>query len=196
MSDRPIHRESSQVENRPKLAAKNQEQQLLQRLLQLPIFAQMTAPQMQVLLKVSRSLALEPGESLWLEGDSPRSLYLLLKGELSIVEEGREVGHVQPVASLGEGPLLAGFAHDDEVTACSSCLFLELPGEVLEVLFKRSSDICQRICRNVVNVLSQRLQQANDRMSDIARRRTELEEDIREAEIRFNDLSIIQRMRA
>jgi len=45
-------------------------------------------------------------------------------------------------------------------------------------------------------VLSQRLQKANDQMSEIARRRTALEEKIREAEIRFNDLSIIQRMRS
>lgn len=182
--------------NTPKLAVKNQEQQLIQRLLQLPIFARMAAPQVQVLLKIARSLALEPGESLWLKGDSPRSLYLLLRGEIAVIEGDREVGHVQPVASLGEGPLLAGFAYDDEVVACAPCLFLELPGEVIEVLFKRNSDICQRICRNVVNVLAQRLQKANDQMSEIARRRTKLEEKIREAEIRFNDLSIIQRMRS
>lgn len=184
------------MENTPKLAAKNQEQQLIQRLLQLPIFTNMAASQMQGLLKISRSLALESGESLWLKGDSPTSLYLLLKGDLIVVEGGREVEHVKPAVSLGEGPLLAGLAHDDEVVACSPCLLLELPGEVIEALFKRSSDICQRICRNVVNGLAQRLQKSNDRMSETARRRVELEEDIREAEIRFNDLNIIQRMRA
>ena len=61
---------------------------------------------------------------------------------------------------------------------------------------QRSSEICQRICRHGVNVLARHLQKANDRMSEISRRRVELEEAVREAEIRLNDLSMIQRMRS
>ncbi len=48
-----------EVDNRPTLTTKNQEQQLLQRLVQLPLFVRLAGRQLQVLLKASRGVALE-----------------------------------------------------------------------------------------------------------------------------------------
>jgi len=184
------------VENRPKLAAKNQEQLLLQRLLQLPLFARLGGKQLQVLLKLSRTLALESEESLWLEGDDPQGFYVLLKGQLAVCERGKEIGQIAPVSSLGEVEMLSAMRHDDEVNGVGQCLLLEFPREILENLLVQSSDICQRLCRNVVALLSLRLQNANEQVSGIAQQKRKLEERIREAEIELNDLNMIRRMRS
>jgi hypothetical protein len=185
-----------EVDNKPKLAAKNQEQQLVQRLLQLPLFAHMGGKQLQVLLKLSRTLALEPEESLWLEGDAPRGFYMLLNGHLAVWERGKEIGQIAPISSLGEVEMLATMRHDDEVNGVGKCLLLEFPRDIVEDLLVKSSDICQRLCRNVVFLLSLRLQKANERVSGIAHDKRELEERIHEAEIELNDLNMIRRMRS
>jgi CRP-like cAMP-binding protein len=186
----------TEVENKPKLAAKNQEQQLLQRLLQLSLFANMGGKQLQILLKLSRTLALEPEESLWLEGDEPQGFYVLLNGHLAVSERGKEIGQIAPISSLGEVEMLSTMRHDDEVDSVGKCLLLEFPRDTVEDLLVKSSEICQRLSRNVVALLSLRLQKANERVSGIAHERREMEERIREAEVELNDLNMIRRMRS
>lgn len=182
--------------NKTGLATKNQEQLLLQRLAQVPVFQRLPGKHLQILLKLARPITIDPGEALWMEGDPCGAMYLLLKGQLTVVEGGKEIGHLKPVCSVGEIPLLADLPHDDEVIGHEKCLLLELPREVFDATLKRYSEICQRICRNIVTLLSLRLQKANDQVSEIAQRRTELDETIREAEIEMNDLNMIRGMRS
>jgi len=77
------------VENRPTFAVENQEQLLRQRLLRVPIFNRLSSKQMQLLLKVSRSAAIGPGEALWMEGDPCQGLFVLLKGSRSAGQNWR-----------------------------------------------------------------------------------------------------------
>ena len=123
-------------------------------------------------------------------------MYILLKGELVVLEGGKEIGQLKPTSSVGEISLLSDLPHDDEVIGHEKCLLLELPRDVFNVVLNRHSDICQRICRNIVTLLSLRLQKANDQVSEIAQRRTELEETISEAEFELNDLNMIREMRS
>ena len=184
------------MENKTTLATKNQEQLLLQRLAQVPMFQRLTGKHLQVLLKLTRTLAIDSGEALWKEGDSCRALYILLKGQLAVLEDGKEIGQLKPISSIGEISLLSELPHDDEVVGHEKCLLLELPRDVFNAVLKRHSDICQRICRNIVTLLSLRLQKVNDQVSEIAQRRAKLEETVREAEVELNDLNMIRGMRS
>ncbi len=182
--------------NKTALATKNREQLLLQRLAQVPVFQRLPGKHLQILLKFTRATAIDPDEALWLEGDPCRAMYILLKGQLAVLEEGKEIGQLKPVSSVGEISLLADLPHDDEVVGRDKCFLLELPRDVFNGVLKRHSDICQRICRNIVTLLSLRLQKGNDQVSEIAQRRTELEEIISKAEIELNDLNMIREMRS
>ena len=181
---------------RTTFASKNQEQLLIQRLMRVPVLHRLTGKHLQVLLRCARTVSIEPGEALWLEGDPCRAMYILLKGQMSVVEAGTEVGQVRPVSSVGEISLLSDMPHDDEISGVEKCLLLEFPRDRFEAVLRAHSDICQRICRNIVHLLSLRLKKANERTSEIARLRSEIEDAIKDAEIELHDLNLIRGMRS
>ena len=184
------------MENRSKLAARNQEQVLSQRLAQLPLFQRLGSKQVQVILRCGRSRMLEKGEPLWRAGEPCAALYLLMKGELVLREEGKERDRIHPIAVLGEVGIFSELPNDEELAAVQSSLLLEFPQQSLLAVLRENSDICQRLCRNVVALLSARLQEANERVAQVSRRRTELEQQVKEAEIEVHDLSMIRGLRS
>ena len=177
------------------LSAKNQVQQLIQRLLQVPLFHKMSNRHVQLLLKLGQSTQVAADDSLWLEGDEPRSLYVLLRGEVEVFANGEQVDHIKPIQTLGEVALLSGQRHDDEAVCATQCILLEISALVFTQLLRRNSEICQRICRNAVGVLSLRLQKSNNAVGALGESCRELEEKIEEVEHHANDLHMIRRLR-
>ena len=55
---------------------KNQEQQLIQHLLQVPFFQKMSGHHLQLLVKLGQSKQVIAANLLWLEGDAPKALYI------------------------------------------------------------------------------------------------------------------------
>lgn len=177
-----------------KFAAKSQEQLLIQRLLQVPLFQRLTSKQIQILLKSCQRQTIEVDESLWIEGDPSQEIYLLIKGQLAVCEKGKEIDRLQPIASVGEIPFFAGLSHDDEIVALEPCLLLKFSYQAMQEMLCVNPDICQRLCRNVIGLLSLRLQKANERLGEIAHQQADLEKQIEEAEIELNDLNLIRGM--
>lgn len=184
------------MENRSNLAARNQEQVLSQRLAQLPLFQRLGSKQVQVILRCGRSRMLEKGESLWRPGESSTALYLLMKGELVLREEGKERDRIHPITALGEVAALSGLPSDEELAAAQPSLLLEFPQSSLLAALRENSEICQRLCRNVVALLSARLQEANERVVEISQRRDELERQVKETQIEVHDLTLIRGLRS
>ena len=80
---------------------------------------------------IGREVRLAEGKTLFLEGDAPQGLYLLLQGELIVTKqvEGRHIVLAlrQPIAIVGEISLLSGIPHTATVqtTQDSSLLHFE-----------------------------------------------------------------------
>jgi CRP-like cAMP-binding protein len=176
---------------KPSLGAKGEEQALVNRLLQVPAFHRIPARHLQVLVKVGRARTAAVREVLGRPGDPCPGLWILLKGALAVREPGQPIRRVQPVSLVGEVALLSGQEFSEEVVVVEACELLEVPAQVFAAILVRSPEICQRLCRNVVGVLSARLQQANEALDELGRVRVQLAEELREAEVELNDLRVI-----
>lgn len=173
-------------------AAKNQEQALIGKLMQVPFFNRLASKQIQLLLKLAQPLNVGVDEALWMEGDPCAGLYILMQGSLVVVQGGRETHRLEPITPVGELPLLTGVAHPDEVVAHSECVLLFIPKNTLEAVLVKSTDICQRICRNVVSQLSEELQYSNENVGDVVRRREQIEAQLKDADSELNTLRMLR----
>ena len=177
------------------VSGKNQEKQLIQHLLQVPLFQKMPGRHLQLLVKLGQSKQVAAADSLWLEGDAPKALYILLKGEVEILFGGELVEHIKSIKALGEVALLGGQPHFEQAVCATHCILLEIPAPVFLHVLQRNSEICQRICRNAVGLLSQRLQKSNDEVGVLGESCRAIEEKIVEAERHANDMNMVRQMR-
>jgi CRP-like cAMP-binding protein len=179
------------VTGKATLASKNQEQALVNRLLQVPALNRVPSRFLQVLLKAAKPREVPARTVLCRPGEPCAGLRILLKGSLALREPGERLRRAHAVALVGELPLLAGEPCSEEVVAVEDSLLLEVPAPVFAAILGRSPELCQRLGRNVVAILSARVQQANEALNDVARRRTQLAEAVHEAEGELNDLRVI-----
>ena len=177
------------------LSAKNQEQLLIQRLMQVPLFEKMSSRHLHLMLQLGQSKQVAADESLWLEGDSSRGLYILLVGQVEILVSGERIEQIEPVRSLGEIALLGGQPHYEEAVCVAQCTLLEIPAPVFMHVLQRNSEICQRICRNAVGIVSGQLQQSNNDVGALGESCRQIEEKIVESERHANDMNMVRQMR-
>ena len=109
------------------------------------------------------------GTAVLRKGDPGRGMLLIMRGQMrisSMLEDGREVtlGVVGPGEAIGEMSLLDGQERSADVTALDDCAALVMErGQFLRLL-RGSPDLCL----SLIEMLSQRLRQANTAIEDIA----------------------------
>lgn len=108
---------------------------------------------------------LEPGDTLFDEGDAGDQLYVIQSGEVELTREGPNGHHV--VARLGPGDFLgelcivAGRRHTTRAVAVNSTRVLELDRATLEAMCMAQPEIAIRMIR----VLASRLIEAERRLA-------------------------------
>lgn len=178
--------------NKPQISARAQEQALLQKLLQVPMFARLGGQQLQVLLKVAKPKMIKPEEALWEASEPCKGLYILLKGRIALRAEGKEAQLAQPIAAVGEVTALTGQAYAERAVATEASLLLEIQQRLFEALLMRNTNLCQVICRNIIGAISQQLQEFNDGIAGLRKQRQELEQRLKDAEAEVNALRMIR----
>lgn len=173
-------------------SAKAQEQALLQKLLQVPVFTRLSGQYLQQLLKVAKPRAVSAGASVWSPGEACKGLYVLLKGQVKIVAEGKYDYLVQPIASLGEINALTCLPYTDQVLAVENSVLLEVAQGLFEQMLLANTNLCQLLCRNIINVISDKLQTTDDRIAQAQGDRQGLVQRIQDAETEVNALRIIK----
>lgn len=173
-------------------SAKAQEQALLQKLLQVPVFTRLSGQYLQQLLKAAKPKALSAGASVWDPGEACKGLYILLKGQVKVVAEGKYDHPVQPIASLGEINALTRLPYTDQVVAMENSVLLEIAQGLFEQMLLANTNLCQLLCRNIINVISDKLQVADERIAQAQGDRQGLAQRIKDAEADVNALRIIK----
>lgn len=109
--------------------------------------------------------ALTGGETLFVEGDSADTLYLLRSGRLGVFQrdplEDRPpqfVGVIRPGEPAGEMAMLAGTAHTADVVALRDCQVLALPRDAFFAAARTEPDLMVELSRLMI-------QRARDRRS-------------------------------
>jgi CRP-like cAMP-binding protein len=108
---------------------------------------------------------LEPGETLFAEGEAGHQLYVIQAGEIELTREGpsghRAVARLGPGDFLGELCIVAGRRHTARAVAVNSTRVLELDRETLEAMCLAQPEIAIRMIR----VLTSRLIEAEHRLA-------------------------------
>ncbi len=173
-------------------SAKAQEQALLQKLLHVPVFSRLPTPYLQLLLRSAKPKAIAEGASVWVPGEASKGLFILLKGQLKIVAEGKYDHPIRPIAALGEVNALTRIPYADQALAVESSVLLEVAQGTFEQLLLANINLCQLLCRNIINLISDKLQAANERIFQAEGDRQGLVQRIKDAESEVNALRMIK----
>lgn len=109
---------------------------------------------------------LKNGQTLFAEGDPASSMYLLIKGKVSVSMAGlrRDVGQVSAGESVGEVSLLTSGPHSATATAVEPVLAAALSGKTLAELIRQRPDIGIILYRNLAAGLGAKLRRADEQM--------------------------------
>lgn len=135
----------------------------------IPLFFSMTDEHIVALANIFKRLTLERGEVLFEAGADDDTFYLLMSGEISLVEDGETRFRLHAPAPIGELGALTGLRRN--TTAAAS-----LPSEVWQVdrptlmhFFEQQGDVAFPFYHNLVKVLADKVRLDERRMEEMRR---------------------------
>ena len=117
-----------------------------------PLFAGLPSEALQMLVENLALLGIEPGESLFREGDPGDALYVVVEGELSVQSEGPprvEMGRLGPGSFIGEVALLTDQPRSATVTAIHASELLRIDRVTLAQVLGEHGELLGAILRFV-----------------------------------------------
>jgi len=143
-------------------------QKLLTQLLKkIPIFDGLPPSQVRQLLSICRNGLLEEGERIFMSDTPSDEMYILLTGQLSVVTaEGLRVATILPVTTVGEMGVITGQPRSATVEAIKKARILTIKKPLLDQLMFNDTQIRNRIYRNIVQILADKLINDNVHLRD------------------------------
>lgn len=139
---------------------------------EVPFFQGMTIHQLTVLANVCEEQIFEEDTRIFNQGDAGGTLYVVVNGKVGIEQEKRKgsfarLATVEAHSYFGETNLFDNSPHTVSAIALQDTLTLRLRREPLIALARQHPDMSLEL----INVLSQRLREANDRVAELTRTR-------------------------
>lgn len=140
---------------------------------EVPFFQGMTINQLEVLANVCEEELFEEDRPIFNQGDPGGSLYVVVSGKVGIERAGARKGSIVRLATLGahayfgEMTLFDNSPRSASAVALQDTLILRLRREPLITLARQYPDLSLEL----INVLSQRLREANDQIARLTRTR-------------------------
>ncbi|MGB5650099.1 MAG: cation:proton antiporter, partial [Sedimenticolaceae bacterium] len=110
-----------------------------------PLFAGLTPEQREVLVLHFQPYTAEPGQRIIRAGDPADALYLISKGEVEVMVDGRRINTRGPGEFFGEMALLSGDRRSADITALDYCRFAVLSGRDFHRFLHRYPEIRNQI---------------------------------------------------
>jgi len=136
---------------------------------EVSFFAGMTIDQLKILASVSEEEIFEEDAMIFKEGDPGGVLYVVVRGRVGIEIPGKRAGSTMRIATVeaysyfGEMRLFDESRRSERAVALSDTLTLKLRREPLIALTRQYPDLSLKL----INVLSQRLREANERIAQL-----------------------------
>lgn len=131
-------------------------------LLQIPIFGAMSEDEVKTLLSMITIEKFSKGSTIIEEGGSPKNLYIIKSGEISVVKDGIELIKLSLGDSFGEVELLGILPNLASCIALSDCELLILPKKILYDLKKSNSEFFVKLILNISRECCRRLAKADN----------------------------------
>ncbi len=114
------------------------------------------------ILKICKPRSFGDREMLFECGRKSTEMHILLSGTLTITAaDGTRIAELSPITSVGEMGVITGEPRTATVVAFKRASVFELSKIKLEVLLKKYPDIGFLIYRNIIGILSGRLNNTN-----------------------------------
>lgn len=134
-----------------------------------PVFELLSQAELSALAKLCRTVSWEAGEVVFQEGDPGASLFVLIAGEVEVLNRHGGADKVIAVlpapAAFGEMALVDREARSATVRARTASQALELTAEAFTAFRKRSRDGFTFVVINVARILSSRLRETSQRLA-------------------------------
>lgn len=157
---------------------------LLKVLKRIPVFDGLSPTQLQQLIGICTSRALNPGDMLFERGHASDEMYVLLKGAISLLrEDGIEMARFDPVMPLGELGIVDHRPRRISARAAADSTVLVLPRKGLDMLLSNDLRMATTVMRNLVLLISARIDEDNVRAFEHEEIRSQVQRLERELEL-------------
>lgn len=137
---------------------------------EVPFFQSMNIAQLKILAAVCEEKFFEKDTRIFTQGDPGGILYVVVNGRVGIEQEKRagsfaRLADKNAYSYFGEGNFFDGNQHSTSAFAIRDTLTLQLRREPMIELVRQNPNLAIEL----INVLSQRLREDNDRVAEITR---------------------------
>ncbi len=139
----------------------------------VPFFKGMTVEQLQTLAGVCAEESFSPEATIYREGERGGALYVIVSGQVALERQAERKGSTTRLAtvaahsSFGEESLFDAAPRDSGAVAVNDTLLLRLSRDPLIALARQNPELSLQL----IDVLSQRLREANDQIARLTRSR-------------------------
>ena len=136
----------------------------------IPMFQGLKPGQALEILKMCRPQVFSDRATLLAQGSRSTEMYILLSGKLVVTApDGTPLTHLTPVTMVGEMGVITGQPRSANVIAEEKASVFEISKLKFDILLKKYPDIGFKVYRNVIDLLSQRLDNNNKLRADSQR---------------------------
>ena len=122
------------------------------------------------ILKVCKPRTFLDKEQVCIHGAPSLEMFVLLTGKLAVTApDGTALTHLTPITIVGEMGLITGQPRSATVIAEQQSSTFEISKLKFDVLMKKSPEIGFKIYRNIIFILSQRLDSTNGQLAECQR---------------------------
>ena len=157
---------------------------LIQVLKKIPIFNGLSPSQIQKVLSLCKSKSLSIGEPLFVAGSPSDEMYILLTGELLLKkEDGTPITTIGPVTTVGEVGIITREVRKVSIETLKPSTIVRIHKSKFDMLLHDDLDISVVVFKNLVVLLSKRIDNDNVRSVDFESQESRLKRTQKELDI-------------
>ncbi len=137
----------------------------------IPMFQRLNPPQALEILKMCKPLSFSGREIVCEQGTKSTEMYVLLTGKLTVAApDGTALANLSPITIVGEMGLITGQPRSATVITAQAASVFEISKIKFDILLKKHPEIGFVIYRNIIHILSQRLDDNNHQLAATQRK--------------------------
>ena len=133
----------------------------------IPLFQHMTYKELLAILGIARGRQFEKGQGIIKEGEKGDELFVLFRGKVEVLKSGLQIAQLKAGGHFGEMGLVDQAPRSATVHAVEETSAISIDRDSLLKLMRRDSLLAVKLLWSFVQVLSERLRNTNDALTDI-----------------------------
>jgi len=123
----------------------------------VPLFESMPPTELSHLANIATEIIYDAGETVITQGELGESLYLIVEGQVEVLQDGKQIAKLGENEYFGEMSILDGEPRSATVKAITECFVLSLNKENFYMILSRHNEVALHIIRT----LTQRLRNSS-----------------------------------